>query len=450
MRKRLLSLAVGVPLVCILGLLVYSLPPVHDRLSWRVDEQILRIRYILHPPEKVVFVPQSLAERSSADSGPALATMDAIVQATLGALSPTPTQAPTVTPTQSGPTQTPAPTATPTLAPTPLPAQVSLDTVRYEDQHGRWNYCAPANLAMALSAWGWQGNRDTVGPVLKPDSKDKNVMPYEMVDYIQNQTDLRVAYRVAGDLDLLKRSVAAGFPVLIEKGTYLNDLSGVKSWMGHYEVITGYDDPGGYFITQDSYIGPDYQVPYDVLVSNWRAFNNTYLIIYPPDQEAEVLQLLGPDADEAYNWRHAYEKASQEIYQTSGIDQFFAWFNRGSSLVALQDYNGAAAAYDEAFGNIYPGIPEKQRPWRMLWYQTGPYFAYFYTGRYYDVLTLANNTLDAMQSEKNLEESYYWRGMAEAALGDTSGAAEDFRASIKFHKDFGPGVYQLSLLGLEP
>jgi tetratricopeptide (TPR) repeat protein len=138
--------------------------------------------------------------------------------------------------------------------------------------------------------------------------------------------------------------------------------------------------------------------------------------------------------------------ASNEIYGLSGIDQYFAWFNRGSSLVALQDYGGAAVAFDESF-QVYAALPESDRPWRMLWYQTGPYFAYYGVGRYYDLLYLADGTLKAMQGDKNLEESYYWRGMAKAALGDQAGAIEDFQTSLIYHEGFEPAIYQLNLLG---
>ena len=31
---------------------------------------------------------------------------------------------------------------------------------------------------------------------------------------------------------------------------------------------------------------------------------------------------------------------------------------------------------------------------RMMWYQTGPYFAYYYSARYQDVINLANTTLN--------------------------------------------------------
>jgi Peptidase_C39 like family/Tetratricopeptide repeat len=439
MRRSVIPFILLTPLMCICLIGLYFLPPVHERLAWRAEEASLRVGYLLNPPAKSVFVPTEQG-----------LTAPEVTRLSIQA-DPPPTS--TIIPTLPDQTETAMPSATvtifmtPTPTATPLPASVELKGVVYEDQHGRYNYCAPANLAMALSFWGWKGNRDVVGPILKPDEKDKNVMPYEMVSYIEQDTNLKVALRIGGDNDLLRRFVAAGFPVLVEKGTYLRDLTGVVSWMGHYQVVTGYNDGEGYFITQDSFIEPDHRVSYADMTSNWRAFNYTYLIIYPPEREPEVMALLGPDADEATNNLNAALKASNEIYGLSGIDQYFAWFNRGSSLVALQDYGGAAAAYDESF-KIYPTIPESDRPWRMLWYQTGPYFAYYGLGRYYDLLYLADSTLNAMQGDKNLEESYYWRGMAQSALGNPDAAIQDFRTSLQYHQGFEPALYQLNLQGV--
>ena len=116
--------------------------------------------------------------------------------------------------------------------------------------------------------------------------------------------------------------------------------------------------------------------------------------------------------------------------------------------IRLQDYAGAAAAYDEAFA-LYPTIPEKERPWRMMWYQTGPYWAYYYTGRYQDVTNLTTKTLDAM-SEPVLEESYYWRALAREALGDSKGAIKDLRSSLEYHPGFEPSLMQLEQLGGTP
>jgi hypothetical protein len=425
-RRRWAALACGVALApVVLLVLTYNLPFVQDRIGWRVSELRARIKYALSPPGEAVFTPDP--------------TLQAMVQTTLAALTPT------ATPT-AGPTETPTTTPTPTIEPTPIPTSVQLKGVRHEYQ--KWNNCGPANLSMALSYWSWQGDQRDTAAYLKPNARDKNVMPYEMADYVQDETDLDVIVRVGGDLDLLKHFIAAGFPVLVEKGF---EGEGFDGWMGHYEVLTGYDDARQRFTAQDSYIMADLPVPYGDLLANWRAFNYIYLLIYPPDREAEVMSLLGPNADEAYNNQAAAQKASDEIYATSGRDQFFAWFNRGTNLVRLQDYAGASQAYDEAYAldaQIAASDPA-HRPWRMLWYQTGPYFAYFFTGRYGDVINLATQTL-VNASEPTLEESWYWRARARAAIGDTAGAIDDLRTSLGYHPGFAPSLELLQALGVTP
>ena len=411
----------------VLLVLAYNLPSVQDRIGWRVSELRARIKYAISPPEEAVFTPNP--------------TLRAMVQSTLLALTPTATL--TSTP---GPTSTPTSSPTPTIEPTPIPESVQLKGVRHEYQ--KWNNCGPANLSMALSYWGWVGDQRDTAAYLKPNPRDKNVMPYEMAGFVEDKTDLHVVVRVGGDLDLIKRFIAADFPVLVEKGF---EGPGFDGWMGHYEVLTGYDDARSRFTAQDSYIMADLPVAYDDLLANWRAFDYLYLVIYPPDREAGVMSLLGPNADETYNNRAAAQKASDEIYTTSGRDQFFAWFNRGTNLVRLQDYAGASEAYDEAYAlDAQLAVTDpKHRPWRMLWYQTGPYFAYFFTGRYGDVINLATQTL-VNASEPALEESWYWRARARAATGDTAGAIDDLRTSLGYHPGFAPSLELLQTLGATP
>jgi tetratricopeptide (TPR) repeat protein len=437
MKKIALFMAVILPLTLLLGVVTYNLPPVHEHLAWRVDNLRSQIKYALNPPEQVVFVPGSL----NASGTPAPPTL---------APTATPTAQPSPTATLPGSTATPAPSSTPTEAPTPLPAKVYLKGVIHEYQ--KWNNCGPANLAMDLSFWGWKGDQTDTAAVLKPNPRDKNVMPYEMADFVNNHTDFKALVRLGGDLQLLKDFIAAGFPIIVEKGFEGPNFDG---WMGHYEVVNGYDDARQRFTTQDSYIMPDLPVSYQDMLNNWRAFNYVYIVVYPPEREADVLRILGPQADENYNYQYTAQKASDEIYAANGRDQYFAWFNRGTSLMDLQDYNGAAQAYDQAFA-LYPTIPEKQRPWRMVWYQTGPYFAYFFTQRYYDVISLATTTIDTA-TEPAIEESYYWRARAFYELYKLDGkqeyydnAVQDFRTSLQWHPDFGPTLYQMQLIGINP
>jgi tetratricopeptide (TPR) repeat protein len=116
--------------------------------------------------------------------------------------------------------------------------------------------------------------------------------------------------------------------------------------------------------------------------------------------------------------------------------------------VYLQDYDAAATAFDTAF-SIYPDIKDDDRPYRILWYETGPYEAYYASGRYQDVINLANQTLGYM-SEPALEESYYWRALSYVALGDTTRAIADLRTSLEYHPGFAPSVVLLKQLGKTP
>lgn len=409
-------------IVFILGIpAIYSLPVVQERVDWRVAELMARIKYAVSPPEEVIFVPEQ-------DS-----------------ISPTKTiSQPTPFPTNSTPDTPPnfpQPTLTQTL--TPIPKSILLTGVQHEYQ--TWNNCGPATLAMALSFWDWEGSQRIIADFTKPNPRDKNVMPYELTAFVEEKTHLQTILRVGGEIELLKRFLAAGFPVIIEKGFEGRDF---KGWMGHYVLVTGYSDSDRQFIFQDSYYGSDQVMGYEDFESFWRAFNFTYLVVYPSEDQDDVTEILGTQADEEFNFRYAAQKASDEIYALNGRDQFFAWFNRGANLVSLQDFTGAASAYDEAFA-LYPNIPEKERPWRMMWYQTGPYWAYYYSGRHQDVIELATMTLDAM-SEPVLEESYYWRALALEASGDTEGAIKDLRSALKVHPGFEPSLTRLQQMGITP
>ena len=428
MRRFITCSVLVLILLCIAAVIVNNLPPVQERVVNKLQELREQVKYALDPPEQAVFVPQPTVETPVS-----FVEFDA----------PTPSPTTTASATPPGPTVTLPPPPTAAFTPTPLPPQALLTgiTLAYES----WYNSGPANLAMALSFWGWKGDQRESAAFMKPNPRDKNVMPWEMQAFVEQNTGLGVVVRVGGTIDLIKAFVAAGFPVLVEKGF---EGPRVDGWMGHYEVINGYDDSQGRFTVQDSYDGPDIKIPYENMESAWRAFNHLYVVIYPPERQAEVASILGPQIEENINYQYAADKAFAETKALKGRDLYFAWFNRGTTLMYLKDYAQASTAYDAAFAN-YDQIPEKERPWRMLWYQTGPYFAYFFSQRYQDVINLATETLNNA-TEPAIEESFYWRGRARAALGDSEGAIKDFEDSLKWHPDFGPSLEQLQLLGVQP
>jgi tetratricopeptide (TPR) repeat protein len=417
----------GIVLPCVLSFFIFNVPPVHDRLAWRVDNVRVAIRRFFNPPEEVVFMPQEQVAM--------------IVNETLTAMA----LAPTTTPLPLW-TETPAPSPIPSFTPTAIPSQAKLNGIRHEYQ--QFNNCAPANLSMVMSYWGWQGSQFETRAYLRPSYEidDKNVNPFEIVDFVHQYTEYDALWRVGGDLSLLKRFVAAGFPVLIEKGLHPHD----DAWLGHYQTVSGYDDATGQFWVYDSYEGPAeaYRVPYDTIAQFWRHFNYVYVLVFPPERATEVHSILGAQSDTQLNFRYAAELALQETNTLTGREQFFAWINRGANLVFLQDYASAAQAYDTAF-TLYAEMPLEERPWRLLWYLDGPYVAYYHTGRYQDVINLAHTALVNVDKAV-LEETYYWRGMAKEGLGDRAGALEDLTRAFTLNANSTPAGEQIQRINSSP
>ena len=449
MRRILIFGLLGLLACCLLAAVAALLPPVRERLAWRVENAQAQFQRWLNPPEAVVFVPAQTGP-GAAETRAAATLAVLLTSATPGPASPTAaspdsltaesTAAPTGEASPASPTPEP-PTPTFTPSPTPIPAAVKLQGVRHEYQV--FNNCGPANLSMTLSYWGWQGSQTDTRAFLRPNLKvdDKNVNPEEMVAFVQGSTGLRALARVGGERDLLRRLIAAGFPVIIEKGHDPAD----DSWMGHYLTLDGYDDAAGRFIAQDSLIMPDLPLPYAELEGEWRDFNRAFVVVYAPEREAELLALLGPLSDPAGAYRYAAEQSLAEIPNLQGRPQFFAWFALGSSLAGLGDYPGAADAYDQAFA-IYAALPEDERPYRLMWYQSGPYQAYYNTGRYQDVVTLANTTFSWV-GKPVLEESYYWRGLAYLALGNQNQAIADLTKAASLNPNYAPPRQELQKLG---
>jgi hypothetical protein len=430
--------------VVVLLAVVLSLPPVWSRVVYHSRAAYTSIKYWIKPPSEAVFVPSTEKENAVATQNAASGSNDR------------PTTEPATIQTQSA--------LEPTFAPTiPLPSSVLLRGITCEAQ--LWNNCGPATLSMYLSYYDWEKNQITVASVLKPNERDLNVMPYELVDFVNENTEQRALWRNGGDPQTIKALLNAGFPVMIEKSFEPYNIRN-DGWLGHYNLVVGYDDKKQVFTVHDSYlltyapwggriepdqydtfIGFDYY--YNKLDQDWRSFNYVFIVVYPPEKEIDVLNALGPHTTEEGACRIAYDRAIQETTSLPDVrDKFFAWFNAGTSLVCLKDYSGAAAAYDTAF-SIYPEIKQEDRPYRLLWYADGPYAAYYYSGRYQDVIDLADQTLNNM-SEPLLEESYYWKALSYNALGDTDKAIANLKTSLKCHPGYAPSLIMLEKLGVTP
>jgi tetratricopeptide (TPR) repeat protein len=174
------------------------------------------------------------------------------------------------------------------------------------------------------------------------------------------------------------------------------------------------------------------------------------MVIYPTDREQQIQELMGNWSDTLWANQHALAVADQDIKTQTGLDAYFAWFNKGTSHVQLLQYFDAASAYDQAF-LLYSTLPlEKAKfPYRMMWYQTGPYWAYYYAGRYQDVINLANVTLETV-SKPTLEESLYWRGLAKQAIGEIDNAIADLKLANHLNPKMTAIIQALQSAGVSP
>lgn len=431
MEKRKPVILIIIAAAVVLCVLSLSIRPIRERIASRLETWRTRIYYIISPPEEVVFLPieataAAYATKQAELFGGSASTPTLYIQPSLDAsiLS----------------------TPIPNVTATPLPASAAIEGIPYVSQHGLWNYCAPSTLTMALSYEGWVGDRTDIGYAVKPVDTDKNVMMSELVDYVNNETHLKAIYRYGGDLHLIKSLVAAGFPVLIEKGTFIHETAtGRLSWMGHYNLITAYDDGQQTFIVQDAYFSADYPIAYDLIEDEWRGFNNVFMLVYTPAEEARLKQVLGAWQDVPASVQIAAQTAYGELSTKLELDQFFAWYNLGSSMQLSGDSRGAAGAFDTAF-QLYPSLPADRRPFRILWYRDEAYQAYYNMAQYQHVIDLATATLDTAL-EPCMEESLYWRGMAYRALNDMNAARADLEKSLECHPGYSLSQQALSQMG---
>jgi tetratricopeptide (TPR) repeat protein len=398
MSKKTRTILLAVAGFILLTVLVYQIPFVKSRLAWRIEVFQIYVKNAVNPPGPV---PTALP---------------------VTPIPATPTLAQTSTPVAVDLT----PSITPTATFPPLPAQAFMTSPAYEKQTP--NNCGPAALSMALHMYGWEGDQSDISDLIKPITGDRNVNPEELRYFVRTQAGwLNMEYRVGGNIELLKRLLAANYPVIIESVTSLNPADALGPtddlWAAHYLLITGYDDATQEFTIQDTYHGPDLKVSYSKLEEEWRPFNNVYIVMYFPQFEEEMKTLLASDWDPDLNRQNAL--AASQAATTSSTADGFSWFNYGSNLVYFERYEEAALAYDKA--------RELGLPLRMFRYQFGPFLAYFHSGRNDDLLVLTDYARSVTEMS---EETWLWYGYGLYRKGDNAGALKAWNKADSINPNF--------------
>lgn len=306
----------------------------------------------------------------------------------------------------------------------PVGNQIQLQGFNHQWQ--TWNNCGPATITTNMSFFGRPETQVDAAQFLKPNSNDKNVNPHELAAYART-TGMGAVVRQGGTVEQLKTFLSNNIPVLAE--TWLvHDGDG----LGHYRLVTGYDDTTGQFNTFDSLNGPDYKVSYEQFDADWRVFNRLYVVVFPPDKASIVSGIIGDNIDDNIMYSRLIDMAQAKI--NANPTDAIAHFNLGEALARQGRYQEAAVAFDQA---RTLGLH-----WRRLWYQFTPFETYYAIGRHQDVLDLANATI---QGTGGLEEAYYYQGLSLHATGQP-GAQQAFQNALDYNPNFAPAQQALQVL----
>ena len=322
---------------------------------------------------------------------------------------------------------------------TSLPQSVMLEGFTWI--HQGVNRCSAAALTIHLSYYE-DVTADTyysfAGQELNTWGADASVRIEEMADVIRDR-GLGAIVRRGGTVELMKELVAGGFPVLVENSYYEGE-DFYRDWLSHNRVLMGYDDAQGVFFFKDPLLGfPDGDVvsyDYANFDSRWRPFNRDYMVIYNLEDEATLQAILGEQWDEQFNAEYVLSVAEDEI--ANGQGDGFAYFNQGWAQLELGMNEEAATSFDQARSI---GLP-----YRMLWYEFGPFEAYLAVERYEDVITLANLQIANAGNDISIEEWYFYAAQAYEAQGNIDRALLNYEVAIARNNNYSEAAERISAL----
>ena len=307
-----------------------------------------------------------------------------------------------------------------------LPASWHLTGIQHIYQG--WNNCGPATLTMGLTYFGFKNDQYPAAQWLKPNSEDKNVSPWQIVEYVNNQIGgtVKALVRQGGTLDRLKQLISQQFRRhhrrRLRSARQKSRLDGALSAALRLRRRRAAVHVAGQLRRPERHAFPTRRKASTGSISITSTSCSTTAAA-----RAELMALLGDDADARQNSYNALVQATNDA-RANGSDPF-AWFNIGTNYVALGDYDRAAAAYDQA-RNL--GLP-----WRMMWYQFGPFEAYYHMERYQDMIDLAQANLNDGGGQY-VEETFYYGGLAREGLGENDRALCNFNGALSFNPNFTP------------
>ena len=287
-----------------------------------------------------------------------------------------------------------------------------------------FNNCAPAALSLAFSYYDIRVSQEELMAELRPfnhpkgKNDDKSTPPDELADEAR-EYGLIAYYRGGGDIEMIKKFINAGLPVIVRTLLYTD-----KDY-AHYRVVKGYDDSTEEIIQDDSLEGKNLRFSYEKWNRLWRPYNYAYLVLARPEQKELLEQLLGDSSDEKTSWQKAENLALSDIAQN--IEDRQTWFNLAVARYYTGDYAGSIDAFEMA---------EPMLAKYYLWYQIEPIRSYYELDNYDRVFELTNRIITPTNAAWT--ELYMIRGESYLRMGDTNKAKAEFEKAVYYNVNYQP------------
>lgn len=305
-----------------------------------------------------------------------------------------------------------------------FPPSAMLDVERISFVNQGFNQSGLATLGMGLSYYNSSWSLDPIAAEMQHYVEDPNTSPQELVDFTNTTAEEADAIiRVGGDLDVLHRLIASGYPVLVETGIDVE----TDDWLGHYRLVVGYDEES--IIVYDSNYGrpssPSIVLSNEQFIEEWWQFSNVFIVLYPPHEYDSVVTLLGYLQTETEAYRQLIMSAQE--HSLSNANDLWSLFNLGDAFTVLGEYEIAAGYFRTAYGSL--GLPE-----RLTWYRHSPFEAFYQVEDYEALDELVSSNLATRNS---IEEFHYYQGLLYlVAQDDKDAAIEEFNLALDLRASY--------------
>lgn len=285
-----------------------------------------------------------------------------------------------------------------------------------------FNNCGPATLSMVMSMFGKNVSQEVLANEMRPFHNpyggvdDKSIFASEFARFAK-EYGFEGIHRPNGTTDLLKTFVANDIPVIVRM--WLNPYEDI----GHFRIVRGYDSAKQNIIVDDSYNGPNIEIPYSDFLAMWQPFQYGYVLVFPKEKQDVVNSILDKEVDEMVAWQNTLERAEKEL--ADNPNNAYTEFNLAVAHYYLGNYKKTIEAFERAEPNLPP---------RMLWYQYEPIVAYQKEKNYDRVFQLTA----AVFNSGNLafSELYQVRGEVYEVLGNTEAAKREFENAVYYNHNF--------------